>query len=204
MQERVHLLLALNGPPEYDDEERFGDIPASIADAALFRNSPSLNLVVHVPASCATFPTLDQQQLMHDAGVSAIIAESEGTAATCLPVVRQAAADQLLLADGTRWRWLRGDRASLLNRAAALSESEGFNVAFVASLPVGGAVSEAALRRSSILAWQLHATRGCRAIVLPWSELENAAAATGADGWECVAEQLMRMRRPAWTMVHGG
>ena len=72
----------------------------------------------------------------------------------------------------------------------------------LASLPRGGAASEAALRRSSVLAYQLFSTHRCSAIVLPWAELEAAAA--GSGGWDGVCVQLERMRKPGWTVIQGG
>jgi hypothetical protein len=165
---------------------------------------PLLHLAVHVPPGCR-FPSGAEQSLLRDAGVSAIIADADAHAAAHahadarLPVVCGGATDGELHADGARWLWLRGSRASLLERATALQQ-----IRFVASLPSGGASSESALHRSCTLAWQLHSTHRCSAIVLVWPELEAAAAAAGSDGWASVAKQLARMQRPAWTLIQGG
>lgn len=178
--------------------------------------SALLNLALHVPAS-ATCPTDTEQLLLRAAGVSAIIVDTEAVVTT-LPVVLSAAAEQELLVgggaargrrswtmeqellvDGTRWLWLRGDRKYVIDRAAGLSAERR---RFIASLPSGRAASESAIRRSCILAWQLH-DAGCSALVLPWPELE-VAAATADSGWDGIAEQLVRMRRPEWTAIHGG
>ena len=104
-----------------------------------------------------------------------------------------------LLVDGTPCLWLRGNRKYVIERAAALS---GDRRRFIASLPSGRAASESDLRRSCIMAWQLK-DAGCSALVLSWPELE-AAAATADSGWDGVAAQLARMRRPEWTAIHGG
>ena len=204
---RRFIFCALEGEPAYNDEERLGE-PTKTADRAFFM-SQKLNLVVHVPPGFTTYPTAAEQLLLQQAGVRAIIAAAEGAVASHLPVVRSAAAEELVLVDGTRWLWLRGARASLLESAAALPEragynsNSGFSFGFVASVPSGAAASEAALRRSCILAWQLHATRGCKAIILPWPELEAAAAASGT-GWDGIAEQLTRMCNPTWISIQGG
>ena len=114
-------------------------------------------------------------------------------------IVECDATDELAV-DGSRWLWLRaGDRATLLKRAEALPSPK---PGYVASLPSGGCASRSALRRSSTLAWQLHTTHRCRAIVLSWPELEAAGGEAG--GWEGVASQLERMRNPTWTMIQGG
>ena len=158
-----------------------------------------LNLVLHVPAGCRSYPTDAEQSLLHAAGVSVIVAdEEESLATTCLPIihpVRLEGGASTLHVDGTSRIWLRGDRATLFDRAETLPAK-----AYIASLPAGGAASEPALRRSCMLAWQL--TRlGCAALVLPWTELEAAVA---SDGWSRVTSQLTRMRQPEWTMIHGG
>ena len=160
-------------------------------------SGPLLNLALHVPAGCITFPGATEQALLREAGVSTIIADSAGTATTCIPVVALSeVADELLLNDGSRRPWLRGDRASLLERAAAASPG------FAASLPRGSAASKSQLRRSCLLAWQLHATHGCRTLVLLWPELEAAAEDSG--DWDSIAAQLTRMRQPTWSVIQGG
>ena len=174
---------------------------ASLRNAMLFGGGGAgalLNLALHVPAS-STFPANTEQLLLKAAGVSAVIVENEASPTGCLPIVLSAAADEELLVDGTRCLWLRGNRKYVIDRAAALS---GERRRFVASLPSGRAASESDLRRSCIMAWQLK-DAGCSALVLSWPELE-AAAATADSGWDGVAEQLARMRRPEWTAIHGG
>ena len=163
-----------------------------------------LSLALHVPQSCGTFPAGNEQALLRAAGVSAIIADGERAATSAsLPIVPSAAEADELIVDGSRWLWLRGHRSSLLEQAAALPAAA-LSAGFIASLPSGGAASESALQRSCILAWQLHAAHGCRAVVLPWAELEAAAAAAGSGGWDRVAAQLTRMQRPTWTVIQGG
>ena len=164
-----------------------------------------LNLALHVPASSTTLPANTEQLLLKAAGVTAVIAENEAMATGCLPVVLSPAAEEgipfveELLVDGTPCLWLRGNRKYVIERAAALS---GDRRRFIASLPSGRAASESDLRRSCIMAWQLKGA-GCSALVLSWPELE-AAAATADSGWDGVAAQLARMRRPEWTAIHGG
>ena len=173
------------------------------ADAETPLAGGRLHLMLHVPADCLTFPDSEAQLLLRASGISAIVASDRERRAACLPIVQcdHAAADELVV-DGSRWLWLRaGDRATLLGRAEALPSPK---PGYVASLPSGGAASKSALRRSSTLAWQLHATHRCRAIVLPWPELEAAASAAGEGGWEDVASQLERMRNPTWTVIQGG
>jgi hypothetical protein len=165
-------------------------------DSMLFSGS-LLNLALHVPVSCSTTPNAAQQSVLRAAGMSSIITETSMEAA-CLPVIHSPSADELVV-DEMRWMWLRGDRASLLDRAAGMGGAP-----FIASCPKGGASSESALKRSCILAWQLKATHRCSAFVLPWPELEAAADAAGSDGWHRIAAQLTRMQNPTWTMVHGG
>lgn len=157
-----------------------------------------LNLALHVPAG-STFPANTEQLLLKAAGVSALLVENEAVTTGCLPVLLSAAAAEELLVDGTRCLWLRGNRKYVIERAAALS---GERRRFVASLPSGRAASESDLRRSCIMAWQLK-DAGCSALVLSWPELE-AAAVTTDSGWDGVAKQLARMRRPEWTAIHGG
>lgn len=171
---------------------------------------PLLKLMLHVPPGCGTFPCSAEQSLLYKAGVSGIIADVEQDAAgselPIVPIIAGRNADELMV-DGKPWLWLHGNRASLLTRAASLrSESIGARTSFIASLPTGGASSESALRQSCILAWQLHSTHRCRAIVLSWPELvEAAAAANGSDsGWDSVAVLLTRMRQSEWTTIHGG
>ena len=161
-----------------------------------------LSLAVHVPASCSTFPAGAELAMLRDAGVSAIIADGERAAAASvsLPIVNCAADANELTVDGSSWLWLRGHRSSLLERAAELPR----RADFIASLPDGGAVSESALQRSCTLAWQLRSAHGCRAVVLPWAELEAAAATEGSGGWEGVTAQLTRMQNPTWTVIQGG
>ena len=173
---------------------------AAAAEDLLLASAAKLHLLLHVPAGA--FPDAEAQARLRACGVRAIVAGRErgATATTGLPIIDDDdAPDEALAVDGRRWLWLRGDRTALLERAAALPSPK---PGYIASLPSGGAASESALRRSSTLAWQLHTTHRCRAIVLSWPELEAAADAEG--GWEAVVTQLNRMRNPTWTVIQGG
>lgn len=170
---------------------------------------PALHLLLHVPAGCSTFPARSEQSILP---VSAIVANDApaGVGDDCLPIVPICGnAEELQLPDGNSYLWLRGDRAFLLERAAALRSTETTSRpsqgGLIASLPIGACSSVSELSRAAILAWQLHTTYRCRAVVLPWPELE-AAAAAAADigGWDAIACQLIRMREPEWTVIQGG
>ena len=177
-------------------------------------SGPLLKLALHVPPSCSSFPSGHEQSLLLQAGVSVIIANTLkpsaqsplATASTCIPIsLSSGATDRELTLDGISYVWLRGDRVALLDGAAALS-SEAMNRRrpFIASLPRGGSASVGALKRCSTLAYQLHSTHRCSAIVLSWPELEAASAAAASGGWDGVTQQLTRMRNPFWTTIQGG
>ena len=169
-------------------------------------SGPLLNLALNIPACCSRLPADAEQVLLRDAGVSAIITDDTNTFTVAqLPVLLCSADAEFLEVDGSSWLWLRGrDRASLLDRAQAIPRKGGF----IASLPSGAAASESALRRSTILVWQLASTYGCSAVVLSWPELEAAAGGGGAASatadWGAIASQLTRMRQPSWTAIQGG
>ena len=152
---------------------------------------PLLGIVLH--CSGPTLPSSAQVARLKAAGVSAIIAEDQTKAMIeGLPVIDSRA--EAILVDGTRWSWIRGDRATLIELASAA------RTRYIATLPCGGAQSVSSLSRSCLLAWQLKSLR-CSAIVLPWSELEVAAR---SGGWDCITQQLLRMRESEMTMIHGG
>ena len=87
-------------------------------------SGPLLSLVLHVPASCNSYPAEIEQSVLRDVGVCAIIVADEAVAtSTCLPVVTNAVDSSTeLRVNGNSWIWLRGDRMTLLDRAAALQE----------------------------------------------------------------------------------
>ena len=89
--------------------------------------------------------------------------------------------------------WLRGDAMDFASLIATASNLPADGDAFVASLPSGSARSQDVIHTASVRAWQLR-TMGCRAIVLPWCELQSAAAESG--GWDGIVVQLARYRRP--------
>ena len=95
---------------------------------------PLLNLALHVPLSC-TPPSILEQELLRDAGVSAIISECAEVHPSCLPIIHCGSQDEELVVNGTIWLWIRGDRKRLFDRAEALAP----RAKFVASLPKGGA-----------------------------------------------------------------
>lgn len=182
------------------NEGAVAGLPPAFADTENLLAGWRLHLMLHVPAGCGTFPDGEAELLLRASGVSAIVTDRErGTITTCLPIVQYDATDELAV-DGRRWLWLHGDRVTLLERAAALSSPK---PGYVASLPYGGAASVSALRRSSTLAWQLHTTHRCRAVLLSWPELE-AAADADEGGWEAIASRLKRMRNTTWTVIQGG
>ncbi len=174
--------------------------PPVAADAGELLAGARPHLMLHVPAGCGTFPDGEAQARLRAAGVRAIVADRARGAARLRVVVGDATRGELVV-DGRRWLWLRGDRATLLERAAALPSPK---PGYIASLPSGGAASESALRRSRTFVWQMSATHRCRAIVLPWPELEAAAGAAGEGGWDAIASHLKRMRNPTWTVIQGG
>ena len=146
--------------------------------------SPSLlGLALHVPPGCSP-PDECALQVLSAAGVSAIIDEASKHAGMSNTV--DAGMDGL-------FHWLRGDAMDFASLIATASNLPADGDAFVASLPSGSARSQDVIHTASVRAWQLR-TMGCRAIVLPWCELQSAAAESG--GWDGIVVQLARYRRP--------
>ena len=164
----------------------------------------ALQLALHVPTG-SSFPARSELDVLFTAGVCTIISDDTPPAACPIPVIAAAAAtstnmDEVIMPDGKQLFWLRGgDRASLLQLAQTVPSRTGF----ITSLPSGGAASVTALQRSCIFSWQVQAMRRCRAVVLPWPELQ-AAAAADEGGWDGIAMQLTRMRDSEWTTIQGG